>query len=209
MSGGGGSSPSSSTNVTSNIPTYAQPYVLGNGTSANPGLLPQAAALTNVNSNPYTQYSGQTTAGFSPLQNQAFQNIQQMTPSGQNYQATGFAGLAGLGAQGIAGTYQPGQIGSQQTGINNYNQGAVNQYMSPYVQDVVNAQSNQAIKAYGQSLPGLGSTAAGYGDLGGSREALLQSQANANLQQQLQGIQASGLQSGFRMHKISLTHKTN
>jgi hypothetical protein len=176
--------------------------VLGTGSQSNLGLLPQTAALTNINSNPYKQYQGQTTAGFSPLQNQAFQNIQQMTPASQINQGTGFAGMAGLGGQKLAGTYQPGQIGNQnisanQTGINQFNQGAVNQYMSPYIQDVVNAQSNQAIKAYGQTLPGLGSTAASYGDLGGSREALMQSQGQANLQSQLQGIQASGLQSGF------------
>lgn len=197
MSGGGSSGPSSTSNYTSNIPEYAQPYVLGNGTSSNPGLLPQAAALTNVNSNPYQQYNGQTTAGFSPLQNQAFSNIQQMKPSAQNTQATGMAGAAGIGAQGIGGSYNPGQISNQNVGINNFNQGAVDQYMSPYTQDVINAQSNQAIKAYGQSLPGLASVAAGNGDLGGSREALLQSQANENLQGQLQGIQASGLQSGY------------
>lgn len=197
MSGGGSSSPTQTTTQTSNIPDYAQPYVLGDGSSNNLGLLPQAAALTNINSNPYQAYGGQTTAGFSPLQNQAFGNIQQMTPSSQNSQATGFAGLAGLGAQNIGQSYQPGQIGYNQTGINNYNQGAVNQYMSPYTQDVINAQSNQAIQSYGQSLPQLASATAANGDLGGSREALLQSQANQGLQSQLQGIQASGLQSGF------------
>lgn len=212
MSGGGGSSsPTTTTTQTSNIPEYAAPYVLGDGTPNNLGLLPQAAALTNINNNPYQAYGGQTTAGFSPLQNQAFGNIQQMKPSSQTSQATGFAGLAGLGAQNIAGSYNPGQIGYngvgasynpnsvgyQQTGINNYNQGAVNQYMSPYTQDVINAQSNQAIRSYGQSLPQLASATAANGDLGGSREALLQSQANQGLQSQLQGIQASGLQSGF------------
>jgi hypothetical protein len=196
-SGGGSSGPSSTTTTTSNIPDYAQPYVLGNGTAQDPGLLPQAAALTNINSNPYQQYSGQTTAGFSPLQDQAFNNIQGMGVASQNNQATGMAGLAGMNAANAGSTYNPGQVGYNQTGINNFNQQAVNQYSSPYTQDVINAQSNQAIQAYGQSLPQLASATAANGDLGGSREALLQSQANQGLQSQLQGIQASGLQSGY------------
>jgi len=185
-SGGGSSSPTSTNEYTSNIPDYAQPYVLGNGTSSNPGLLPQAAALTNVNSNPYQQYSGQTVAGFSPLQNQAFSGVQGMQVAGQNNQASQMTGQAGQAAGTIASqAYQP------------YSQAAINQYSSPYTQDVINAQSNQAIAAYGQSLPQLGSVSAANGDLGSSREALLQGQANQGLQSQLQGIQASGLQSGF------------
>jgi hypothetical protein len=197
MSSGGSSSPTTTTNLTSNIPAYAQPYVMGTGTASNPGLLPQAAALTNIANNPYQQYQGQMNAGFSPLQQQGMSNIQQMTPSSQNQAGTGMAGLAGMQAGNIGSAYNPGPIGAQQTGINNYNQGAVNQYMSPYTQDVINQQSNQAIGAYAQNLPTLGSVAAGTGNLGSSREALSQDVMQQGLQSQLQGIQAQGLQSGF------------
>src|SRR5208337_2536639 len=95
---GSGSGPTSTSVNSSNIPAYAQPYVMGTGTASNPGLLPQAAALTNVNSNPYQQYTGQQVAGFSPLQTQGMGNIQGMQVAGQNKEATGMAGLAGLGA---------------------------------------------------------------------------------------------------------------
>jgi hypothetical protein len=161
---------------------------MGQGTpgSANytPGLLPQAAALTNINNNPYQQYQGQMVAGFNPLQTQAMGSIQSMAPSANNQQATGLAGMAGLNAQSI------GQ--NQFTGAN------VNQYMNPYTQDVVQQQQNQAIQGYANQLPGLASAAANTGNLGGSREALMQSQAAQGLQGQLQGITANGYNNAFQ-----------
>jgi hypothetical protein len=123
-------------------------------------------------------------AGFNPLQNQAMSTVQGMTPESQNGQATGMAGMAGLTAQGVAG--------QQFTGAN------VNQYMSPYTQDVVQQQQNQAIQGYAQNLPQLGSTAAATGNLGSSREALMQSQMAQGLQSQLQGITANGYQNAFQ-----------
>ena len=62
MCGGGSSSPTNTTTTTSNIPDYAQPYVMGSG-SIN-GLLPQASALTNLATNPYQQYQGQMVLGL-------------------------------------------------------------------------------------------------------------------------------------------------
>ena len=113
-------------------------------------------------------------AGFSPLQTQAMGNIQQMQPSSQTNQATGMAGLAGLAAMNTP----------QYTGQN------VQQYMSPYLQTT----QNQAISNYANSLPSLGSAASQVGGLGGSREALMQAQA----QQGLQGTLANNVANAFQ-----------
>ena len=113
-------------------------------------------------------------AGFSPLQTQAMGNIQQMQPSSQTNQATGMAGLAGLAAMNTP----------QYTGAN------VQQYMSPYLQTT----QNQAISNYANSLPSLGSAASQVGGLGGSREALMQAQA----QQGLQGTLANNVANAFQ-----------
>ena len=121
-------------------------------------------------------YAGQRTADFSPMQLQAMQNIQQMQPNATTTQAAGLAGLAGT---------------NQFTGNN------VNQYMSPYMQDVVNTQSQAAIRNYAQQLPGMSAVATGAGGLGGSRQALVQANSQQGLQNQLAQIQAQGSQNAF------------
>ena len=178
MSGGGSSGPTTSTNVTTNIPEYAQPYVMR--------MLGQAESLTNPNTNPYQQYQGaglQGTqiAGFNPMQTQAFNNVNNMTPSSQNGQATGIAGIASLNALG------PGAYAQNVQG-----------YMSPYTQNVINQQEQSAIRDYGRSLPQLGSAASQVGGLGGTREALMQSEANRNLQNTLANIDAQGYQNAYQ-----------
>jgi hypothetical protein len=196
MSGGGSSGPSQTTVTNQNIPDWMQPYALG--TKNIPGLLPQASALTNLANNPYQQYSGQQVAGLSPLQQQAMGNVQQMGVSSQTGQATGMAGMAGMNAGNIASTYQPGQIGYNQTGINDYTGQNVQNYMSPYMQNVVNQQKAGAISDYANQLPGMGAVAAGSGNLGGSRQALMQSQAQRGLMGTLGNIQATGSQNAFQ-----------
>jgi len=184
-SGGGGSSqPTQSTVYNTNLPTYLQGPVQQ--------LAGQALALTNTSQNPYQSYignaaaggqgiQGTTVAGMTPLQVQAMQNMQRMGVSPQTQQASGMAGL----------------VGAQAMDPSRYQQNIQN-YLSPYTQNVINQQQNQAIADYARSLPQLGSAAANVGGLGGSREALMQSEANRNLQSQLQGITAAGLQSGYQ-----------
>ena len=69
--------------------------------------------------------------------------------------------------------------------------------MSPYMQNVVDVQKKQAVQDYARQIPGLQAQGIRAGARGGTREALLQSEANRNLQNQLQGIQASGLQNAY------------
>jgi len=152
-----------------------------NQQSIPPELLPYATQVLGTAQKliqtPYQQYPGQQVANFSPLQNQAFNNIQQMQPSQSTNQAAALAGMAGT---------------NQFTGQN------VNQYMSPYMQDVVNQQQQAAVKNYSQQLPGLASAATGAGGLGGSREALMQANMQQGLQNQLAQIQAQGSQNAFQ-----------
>ena len=171
-SGGGGSKqPAQQTVTQSNIPEALMPYATQ--------LVGKASALTSA---PYVEYGGQRVAGFSPLQQQGMQSIQQMMPASQLGQATGFAGLAGLRAM---------QGPDQYTGAN------VEQYMSPYMRNVVEQQQLGAIRDYQRELPGLASVATRVGGLGGTRQALVQSEAQRALQDRLAGIQAAGSQAAF------------
>jgi hypothetical protein len=183
------------------VPDYLQPQVQQ--------LVGQAQSLTDPTQNPFPCYignaqaggqgiQGTTVAGFNPLQNQAFGNIQNMQPSGLNNTSAGMAGLAGTLAGNIGQSYQPGQIGYNQTGVGSFtNPGTAQSYMSPYEQNVIQQQMNQAQQSYAQGLPQMGALAAANGDLGGTRQALVGSQAASNEQQQLQNIQATGLQNAF------------
>ena len=70
-------------------------------------------------------------------------------------------------------------------------------YMSPYFQNVVDAQQRQAIDAARQSQLGGNLAAARQGTYGGARQALLQGQRESGLRTQLGDIQARGLQDAY------------
>jgi hypothetical protein len=168
--------------VQTNIPSWAEEYAKR--------LLGTAEKRSYEGYQPYT---GQMVAEFNPLQRQAFTDVAGMTPAAQISQATGLAGLAGLQAMN-APQYQP--TGQQQfyrgPGI-----GSINRYMSPYMQNVVDVQKQQAVQDYMRQIPGTQFAAARSGVRGGTRDALVQAEGQRNLQQQLQGIQASGLQTAY------------
>lgn len=170
-SGGSQKAPSSSTVTQTNIPAELMPYATK--------VLGKAEALTSA---PYLEYGGQRVAGYTPLQQQGYQGIQQMMPAQQLSQATGFAGLGALRAA---------QGPQDFTGEN------VQSYMSPYMRNVVEQQQLGAIRNYQRELPGLASVATKVGGLGGTRQALLQSEAQRNLQDRLAGIEASGTQAAY------------
>lgn len=76
--GGGGGQPSKTTQTTE-LPAWAIPYAKDT--------LAKGAALTDINQNPYQAYGGDRVAGFSDMQNQAFQDAGNLhyDPVGQQY----------------------------------------------------------------------------------------------------------------------------
>jgi len=102
-------------------------------------------------------------------------------------------GLATQAGQAAAGAFQglPG-VGTQDFGLEQ-----ARQYMSPYQQAVTDIQQRSAIEAARQAQLGGNLAAARQGTYGGARQAILQSQREAGLRQQLGDIQATGLQSAY------------
>ena len=83
---------------------------------------------------------------------------------------------------------------------------AIQARMSPYMQNVVDIQKREAergAEARRQQLAAQGVAAGGYG---GTREALMQSELERNLQQQLGDIQATGQQAAFQQAQQSLAN---
>jgi hypothetical protein len=178
--GGGGAPPPSAQTVTqTNIPEYARPYV--------ERMMGKSEALTDIEANPYQAYGGQRISEFSPLQKQAFENVTNQQTASQLGAATGLAGAAGLASIGAGADYR-------NMATNPY---ATQAYMSPYMQNVVNVQKDEAFRD--AQIRNLGSNlgSARQGTYGGARQALAEQERNRNLQTQLGQIQAGGSQKAF------------
>jgi hypothetical protein len=168
---------------------------------------------------PYQTYEGQRLAGLNPLQQQGIRGTAELGPTQQIAQASGLAGLVGQQAGQMGSSFQPMQYqpigvsytgtqapslqqfqmaGPQQVGADRFGTQAMQDYMSPYMSGVVEQQKRGAIQDYARQMPGLQAQGIRSGARGGTREALLQAEANRNLQQQLQGIQATGSQQAFQ-----------
>ena len=139
---------------------------------------------------PYSTDPSQYVAGFSPLQQQSFQGTSNLQMPGQYATGTGLATQAGV-LSGLAGQQYAQQATSPQS---------LQAYMSPYMQDVVARQQQNAVEQAGTAMGGLNAKAAQMGAFGGSGVALQRDAANRDLQKQLGDIQATGLQKIGRAH---------
>jgi hypothetical protein len=181
--GGGGSSapaPTSTTNTTTSIPDYAKPYV--------EKMLGKTEALSET---PYQTYDRDRIAGFTPMQQQAFQGAQGMQTSGLTGLGGQYAGAATLGALGT--NYDPTQFQGGQFG-----QQDAQQYMSPYMQSVVDIQQREAQRQGDIAGTQLAGQATKSGAFGGGRQAIMEAEAARNLATQKGDIQAQGLQSSYQ-----------
>ena len=203
--GGGGGQPAQQTVTQTNIPDYARPYV--------EDMLGRASALTTQGK--YQPYTGQQVAGFSPMQAQAFQNIAGQQVAGQIGEASNLASQVGRTSLGAFGQGQ--QLGQQALGYGAAgagmsgmgfgagrrfeematSPGAQQAYMSPYMQNVVDYQKQQALRDYGVAQTGRQAQATAAGAFGGSRQAVQEGEANRALMNQMAGIQATGTQKAF------------
>ena len=75
--------------------------------------------------------------------------------------------------------------------------GAIQAYMSPYQQNVIDLQKQNAIRESAIRQAELGSQAARAGAFGGGRQAIQKAEAERSLQSTLANIEAQGLQSAY------------
>lgn len=175
--GGGGSAPTQQSVTQTTIPEYAKPYV--------ETMLGKTEALTET---PYQSYGGERIAGFSPLQQQAFAGVQGMQTAPQLDQASGMAGQAGIGS------LYAGQNYAQQA-TNPY---AAQAYMSPYIQNALAPQMQEAIRQSAIMGQQNQAQAVQQGAFGGSRSAIVEAERQRNLGQNLANIYGTGMQNAFQ-----------
>ena len=171
--------PEKTTVTQTSIPDYAKPHV--------ERMLGKTEALTDTDKNPYQAYDRDRIAGFTPMQQQAFQNVANLQPARQLGLATQMGGLAGLGG------LQAGQQYAQQA----TDPGTMGAYMSPYTQLALEPQMREAARR--SSMEGLQqrSRSMQSGAFGGSRSALLEAERERNLGQLQSDIYGRGMQSAF------------
>ena len=165
------SAPTQTTVMNTNIPDYAQPYVMNMLNAAQA----QVYNPSGTGFNAYTPYSNNPAnyvAGFSPLQQQAQSSAANLQVPGAYNQAMG---------QTMGVNRQLGGLGQQMgmTGMNYANQAtnpaSVNAYMNPYIQASLAPQLQLANQQYGIAGQQEQSGATQAGAFGGSREALMNS----------------------------------
>jgi hypothetical protein len=176
---GGSPAPApSSQNVTqTSIPEYAKPYV--------ERMLGKAEAFTSA---PYQPYGGERVAGFTPMQQQAFQSAANLQPSQQLGYGTQLAGLGGLGAMNAGQNYH-------NMATNPY---ATQAYMSPYIQNALNPQLQEAQRQSDIMGQKNASQASMAGAFGGSRFGIQEAERQRNLGQNMANIYGTGMQNAFQ-----------
>jgi hypothetical protein len=147
---------------------------------------PQSVGAPNIN-----YYQASAPGNISAQNLQTFQTASPRDIAAQKLQNFQVQGARDVNAPQGLQTYQ--MSGPQQ-----YGGESVSQYMSPYVQQVMDVQKQEALRDFGKGLTAQNLGAARQGTYGGARNILANTEAQRNLQTQLGGIQATGLQSAFQ-----------
>lgn len=175
-------------------------------TTAQPTVMGYPAGTMQAGMGPGEMMAARASvAGPSGLQQQAYQSAAGMQAPTQYGTATDIGQTAGLGLLNTAGQAQ-GLLSLAQQAVEQgrrYGQDIVNpyrtqQFMSPYMQNVVEAQQREALRRSAIEGTQQAGQAVKAGAFGGSRAGLLEAERQRNLATQLGDIQASGLQAAYK-----------
>jgi hypothetical protein len=147
-------------------------------------MLGKSEALSQT---PYQAYGGERLAGFTPMQQQAFQNVANLQPARQLGTATQMSGIAGL--QGLGAGQQYAQQATDPR--------AMQAYMSPYAQLALEPQMREAGRRSAMEGQQMMGQAARAGAFGGSRFGLMEAERQRNLGQLQSDIYGKGMQTAF------------
>jgi len=181
--GGGGPAPASNTQtVKETIPDELKPFVTD--------VLEKSKALQERREEEgYVPFEGPRIAAFSPEQEQAFAGVKAIQGASQPYFRTAEALTA-------SSALAPNAV-------------SVGQFMNPYIQNVIDIQKREARRAGDVEQQRIGQKAVSQGAFGGSRQAILEAEANRNLQQRLGDIQFRGQAAAFEDAQNRLAQQRN
>jgi hypothetical protein len=197
--GGGGSQTSTGTTYTSNLPEYAKPFFEQALVSAGKNVFTtdSTGAVTGVK--PMPSYTGERVAGFTPGQEAIQSDIAGLTtPGGFEASRAGLGMGSGLG-YGTAGAGLTRALGytPRTVSTGTFGPGAASYYMSPYATNVSDIAAREARRQGDIAKSDLALGAIKRGSFGGARNALMLSELERNLQQNIGDIYTKGQQSAF------------
>ncbi len=209
MSGGGGGGPSTTTGTTysSNLPEYAKPYYeeLLKQTGKEIYTTDEKGVATGVQG--FTPYGGDRLAGFTDQQTALQGQVAGLDPSMAGY-TTGAANVGTGTNLGIdtAGTGISRALGYDAAAIDDlamadraeFDSAAATKYMDPYQANVTDVLKDDARRDAAIAKSGRGLGAINRGTFGGGRQALMEGQADRDLQTTLAKIGYQGEQDAFK-----------
>ena len=194
---GGGSSPTQNTTYQTNIPEYAEPYVTTMLGATEKQLYKYGPSGEIVGFQPYKAYTeydkarggtGETVAGFTPMQTGAMRGIQGYQLPGQTQFASNLAGRAGLNSMMAGRNYM-------NMATNPY---ATQAFMSPYIENALAPELREAARQSAIQGQQNQAQAVMQGAFGGSRSAIVEAERQRNLGQQQADIYGKGMQNAFQ-----------
>ena len=189
--GGGGGGPQQTTSYQTNIPEYLEPYVLDMMNATKGQIYAPGGGFRPYQS--YSEYdkkrggSGESVAGFTPMQSQAMRGIQGYQLPQQGQYGSQMVGMAGLGAMNAGNQYA-------QQATNPY---ATQAYMSPYMENALQPQMREAARQSEIQKQANQAQAVQQGAFGGGRTAIIEAERQRNLAQQQGDIYGKGMQTAF------------
>ena len=134
----------------------------------------------------FLPFPGPQIASFTPEQQAAFETGRQQ-----------FTGLAGT-PLAAAETYARPALASTALGTSEVGAEDIGRRMDPFLQNVVDIAKREAVRDEEAAVQGRAAQAVGAGSFGGTRQALVESEAERNLAERLGDIQARGLSTAFQ-----------
>ena len=176
--GGGGQQQPTEQNITqTSLPKYFEPYAID--------MMKRAEAESKRE---YTPYEGQRLAD-------------ENTDTARSREMARTAAEGGIGGLDTAQTSTTAGMNRALSGMGyqsqDFDSAQAQKYMSPYLQNVLDVQKNQAVLDFQRGQSGRDSAAVQAGAFGGSRQGVQQALASEALQRQLGDIQATGQQKAF------------
>lgn len=193
---GGGGQPTQNQTYNTNIPEYAEPYVTTMLGATEKQVYKYDPSGNITGFQPYKAYTdydrarggtGETVAGFTPMQTAGMRGIQNYQLPRQTQFASQMAGGAGLGSMMAGQNYM-------NMATNPY---ATQAYMSPYMEGALQPQMREAARQSAMQGQQNQAQAVQAGAFGGSRQAIVEAERQRNLGQQQADIYGKGMQSAF------------
>ena len=209
MSGGGGGGPSTTTGTTysSNLPEYAKPYYEELLKQTGKEIYKTDASGKAIGVQGFTPYGGDRLAGFTDQQTTLQGQVAGLTPTPGGF-TTGAANVGTGTNLGIdtAGTGISRALGYDAAAIDDlamadraeFDSAAATKYMDPYQTNVTDVLKDDARRDAAIAKSGRGMGAINRGTFGGGRQALMEGQADRDLQTTLAKIGYQGEQDAFK-----------